>query len=227
MHVKLPLEAITEQLEHCKLQARLRCSVVGIEFAPSDELICCAFCLGEDPALAFKVFLDFVTAQEPFGVGEAEHRSTIATHPLEYLVLASGAKWVRQGDPAWNLVESPRLEKKPAVRELFDYYGTPTLLLDRGEEEVALRLDEIGLSLLEAGFGISVEDIERPYCRECTERQIKSVQRSEECGTYPERRYRCEKCKDRDMSLRLLQPAVDDQRGLHFLHNVKSGGAPK
>jgi hypothetical protein len=22
------------------------------------------------------------------------------------------------------------------------------------------------------------------------------------------------------MSLRLLQPAVDDQRGLHFLHNV-------
>ena len=140
--------------------------------------------------------------------------------PLEYLVLASGAKWVRQGDPAWNLVESPRLEKKPAVRELFDYYGTPTLLLDRGEEEVALRLDEIGLSLLEAGFGISVEDIERPYCRECTERQIKSVQRSEECGTYPERRYRCEKCKDRDMSLRLLQPAVDDQRGLHFLHNV-------
>ena len=83
LNTKLPLASVSEQLERCKLDAELRRGVVGIEFTPSNELISCAFCLGEDPALAFKVFLEFVTATEPFGVRDVEHLVTVTTRPLK------------------------------------------------------------------------------------------------------------------------------------------------
>lgn len=86
LHTSLKLDAIPEQLERCKLDAGLRRGVVGMEVAPIDELISCSFCLGEDPALAFKVFLDFIAASEPRGVRDTEHRVTVATHPLEVKV---------------------------------------------------------------------------------------------------------------------------------------------
>lgn len=95
MHAKLPLSTIADQLEYCKLHAKLRRGVVGIEIAPVDELICCAFYLGEDPALAFELFLKFISAPEPLDVRNAEHGVTVATDSPEIEVVAYAQKLER------------------------------------------------------------------------------------------------------------------------------------